>query len=98
ERCHAAARRFMMDESDWFDPIEIANEALVIAGEVGTPVSHLKLQKLLYISHGIHLAAFGSGLVKGGFEAWQFGPVSSALYQAGKRFGSYDINSLLGDG
>lgn len=87
-----------LDDTNWFDPVEVANEAIAAAGRIGSPISHLKLQKLLYIAHGIHLAAFGEGLVKGGFQAWQFGPVSPAVYQAAKHFGAYDLPGELGHG
>lgn len=85
-----------MHDHDWFDPVEVANEAIAAAARVGSSVSHLKLQKLLYIAHGVHLAALNSGLVRGGFQAWQFGPVSPDVYHAAKSYGAYELPGFIG--
>ncbi len=44
------------------------------------PMSHLKLQKLLYLVEGYHLAYFGHSLIDDDFEAWTHGPVSRKIY------------------
>lgn len=45
------------------------------------PMSHLKLQKLIYLIEGYHLAYFdGANIVKDEFQAWVHGPVSRNLY------------------
>lgn len=85
-----------MDDHNWFDPVEVANEAIAAAARLHSSVSHLKLQKLLYIAHGVHLAALGTGLVKGGFQAWQFGPVSPDVYHAAKIYGAYELPGPIG--
>lgn len=46
------------------------------------PMSHLKLQKLLYLVEGYHLAYFGEELVEDNFEAWAHGPVSRRIYDS----------------
>ena len=46
------------------------------------PMSHLKLQKLIYLIEGYHLAYFGQSLIDDDFEAWVHGPVSRNLYDA----------------
>jgi uncharacterized phage-associated protein len=43
-------------------------------------MSHLKLQKLLYLIEGYHLAYFSESLIEDDFEAWVHGPVSRKLY------------------
>ena len=45
------------------------------------PMSHLKLQKLLYFVQGYHLAYFGKPLFEDDFEAWVHGPVSRKLFE-----------------
>ena len=45
-------------------------------------MSHLKLQKLLYLVEGYHLAYFGKSLIDDEFEAWVHGPVSRKLYNS----------------
>lgn len=45
------------------------------------PMSHLKLQKLLYLVQGYHLAYFnGKPLIEDSFEAWVHGPVSRKIF------------------
>jgi uncharacterized phage-associated protein len=51
----------------------------------------LKLQKLLFLCHAFHLRDTGRPLVRGSFEAWQYGPVHREAYDAFKRFGAKPI-------
>jgi uncharacterized phage-associated protein len=70
-----------------YDPRAIANLLLDLAAKhVGgpLPISNLALQKLLYFAHGHFLIRTGKPLVQGGFEAWRYGPVHPAVYQAFK--------------
>lgn len=46
------------------------------------PMSHLKLQKLLYLIEGYHLAYYGESLIDDEFEAWTHGPVSRKIYDS----------------
>ncbi len=61
-------------------PLAVANQILDLAADQGLPISNLALQKLLYFSHGWLLAAHTRPLVRGGFQAWEHGPVSRAVY------------------
>jgi len=57
------------------------------------PMSHLKLQKLLYFVEGYHLAYFnGASVIDDEFEAWVHGPVSRKIYDKLK-----DKSVLYGD-
>lgn len=40
----------------------------------------MKILKLVYISHGFHLALTGTPLIKETVQAWQYGPVIPELY------------------
>lgn len=46
------------------------------------PMSHLKLQKLLYLIEGYHLAYFTESLIDDKFQAWTHGPVSRKVYDS----------------
>ncbi len=73
----------------------IANYFLDYYGDMKTSpkISPLKLQKLVYISHGWSLAILNEELVKDEYaEAWQYGPVFSSLYHEFKEFGKKSIN------
>lgn len=48
------------------------------------PMSHLKLQKLLFYCDAYHLAYFDAELVEDKFEAWVHGPVSRRVYDSFK--------------
>ncbi len=44
------------------------------------PMSHLKLQKLLYYCESYHLAYFDTSLIPEQFEAWAHGPVCREVF------------------
>ncbi|HAF36720.1 MULTISPECIES: Panacea domain-containing protein [Sphingobacterium] len=44
------------------------------------PMSHLKLQKLLFYCEAYHLAYFNSSLIDEEFEAWVHGPVCREVF------------------
>lgn len=56
--------------------------------EDGNPVTQMKLQKLVYFAHGLHLAQGFGPLIEEKFQAWKFGPVVPRLYQVYKFYGS----------
>lgn len=58
------------------------------------PMSHLKLQKLLYYCQGYHLAKFEEPLFDADFQAWVHGPVCRDIYDIlkGKSVLYSDIN------
>ena len=58
------------------DSIVLANYILKHYG----PMSHLKLQKLLYYCDAYCLAFFGEELISDAFEAWVHGPVCRRVY------------------
>lgn len=70
----------------------VANAMLQIAENHDATLSPLKLQKLVYIAHGWHLAIKNTELVDDEFaEAWQYGPVFPSLYHEFKDSGKGSI-------
>ncbi|RXK83195.1 Panacea domain-containing protein [Filimonas effusa] len=61
--------------------------------EEGNPLSQMKLQKMVYFAHGIHMALHKEALVSEKFQAWKFGPVVPDIYHAYKLYGSDPIAS-----
>ncbi len=51
-------------------------------------VTHMKLQKMVYLAHAWMLALHGIPLVQGRLEAWRYGPVFPQLYHALKAKGA----------
>jgi len=59
-------------------------------------VSNLEIQKILYIAHMIYIGENdGHPLINGGFEAWDYGPVSPAVYHRVKGFGSNPVKNVF---
>ena len=46
------------------------------------PMSHLKLQKLLFYCDAYHIAYFGEELIPDKFQAWVHGPVCRRVYDS----------------
>lgn len=80
-----------------FSPQAVANYLLDKARDDGELLTHMKLQKLVYIAHGWHLAVTGKPLLSDPVEAWQFGPVIRSLYHDLKHFGHEPISGRLRD-
>ena len=76
----------------------IGNEFLRKAQAEGRPLTHMHLQKLIYIAHGWNLAVNNEPLVDEQFQAWEFGPVSLSMYRALKMYGSGPVTRLIRHG
>ncbi|RXF67117.1 Panacea domain-containing protein [Hansschlegelia zhihuaiae] len=61
----------------------------------GWSLSNLPLQKLLYLSHMVHLGRHGQKLAEGPFEAWDLGPVEPRLYRKVKAYGGSSIPNIF---
>lgn len=61
-----------------------------------TPVTHLKLQKLLFYCYGTLLADGREGMLgeELWFQPWEHGPVNLDVWHAFKEFGALPLNSL----
>ena len=76
----------------------VANAFLDIADANEKKLSPLKLQKLVYIAHGWHLAIHDEPLVQDEFaEAWQYGPVFPSVYHEFKEFGKSAVTGKASD-
>lgn len=64
-----------------YQAIEIAHLFVQKGIDESKPLTHMKLQKMVYFAHGLHLAAYeGKPLIIDSIEAWQFGPVIPSIY------------------
>jgi uncharacterized phage-associated protein len=74
------------------------NSLLERSFKEGRPdMSPMKAQKMLFFTHGWHLATTGLPAIDKPFEVWQYGPVVGQVYHDLKAFGSGSINSYLKD-
>lgn len=89
-----AAARFEnhVNDNAQFDARAIANLLLDAAEDQGLAITNLKLQKLLYFTHGLHLSKTRNPLLDGYFEAWTYGPVHPNVYLTFKAAGSAPIS------
>jgi uncharacterized phage-associated protein len=71
-----------------YDARTIANEFLRQAKDVGTTLTNMELQKLVYIAHGYSLALLHRPLIKQHVEAWRYGPVIPDLYRELRQYGA----------
>jgi len=81
----------------------IAYDFVVRGIKESNPVTQMKLQKLVFFAHGLHLAKYEQPLVTERFQAWKYGPVVPAIYHEYKLYGSApildtDYLSLFGEG
>lgn len=75
--------------------LAIANEFLSRAHKAGRDMTHMQLQKLVYLAHGWNLAVNGDLLTRDDIEAWSYGPVIRRLYDALTKFGRAAIPRLI---
>lgn len=71
-------------EAKIYTPSHIANFFL---GKKKHDIDNLKLNKLVYISLGYHLAVLDKDLFLEDVEAWKYGPVIPSLYHGFKNYG-----------
>lgn len=76
--------------------LDIAKYFLGLGAGDTVPISHMKLQKLIYIANGINIAKYSNGtdiapLIEEEVEAWPYGPVVRVVYNEYKRFGNNPI-------
>ena len=74
-----------------FSAKAVANALLDLAERAGRTINPMQLQKLVYYSHGWHLAVADRPLIDERVEAWTYGPVVPTLYHEFKRYGSQAI-------
>jgi uncharacterized phage-associated protein len=71
--------------------VRAANVILDRASTDNRSLTPLQVMKLVYMAHGIHLAAYDAPLIPDHIQAWQYGPVVPSLYQHMKPFGNRPI-------
>ena len=73
-------RRVEQAQTD-YTPIELANYFIkTFGGSEG--ISHMKLQKLVYLAYGWWLSHYDHPVIKEAPQAWKYGPVFDSLYQS----------------
>ncbi len=73
--------------------IAIANYFLKLAEREKEKMTHMRLQKLVYIAHGWYLGLYEEPILSETVEAWRWGPVFPVLYAEFKHYGSASITT-----
>ncbi|WP_138090797.1 Panacea domain-containing protein [Halalkalibacterium halodurans] len=74
--------------------IDVANYFVHLALQQGSPLSHLKLQKLLYFAEAHYSLISNEPLFEGSMQKWKLGPVVPEVYHEYKTFGSRNITHI----
>lgn len=78
-----------------YNSIDVANYFLNRAAAADSSITNLKLQKIVYIAHGVHLARTEKPLLMEQVECWKFGPVIGDLYHQFKHYGAGEIRTKI---
>lgn len=70
----------------------IQNDDTIFENE---PITHLKIQKLLYYAQGLGLVYLNKPLFSEKIEAWKHGPVVREVYEALREYGKRDLQDVL---
>ena len=72
-------------------PFVVANDFLFKGYNEFIEITPMKLNKLVYIAHGINLAVTSTPLIDEPVQAWKYGPVIASIYHEFKKFGNSPI-------
>ncbi|MCU7366814.1 DUF4065 domain-containing protein [Pantoea stewartii] len=76
-----------------YSPIQVANKFIQLAKESGSNLTHMQIQKLLYIAHGFSLAFYNKPLLNDPVCAWKYGPVIPSVYTALRQYRSSPVTA-----
>lgn len=79
-----------------YNAMDVANYIVTKANTQKQPITHLKLQKLLYYVVAKHLKNTNQYLIVEPICKWQFGPVVKEVYHTFKTYGSDPIKEPYG--
>ena len=74
-----------------YKALDVAKYAINYSNVIESPVSNLKLQKLLYYGQAATLVEKGSKCFEEPIIAWEYGPVIIDVYQIYREFGRNNI-------
>lgn len=76
-----------------YTPGAVVNFFLDKSEKDKSPITPMKMQKLIYFAHGWNHAFYDSGLIDESIQAWEFGPVCTSVYHEYKDYGKSPIPS-----
>ncbi|QQP11561.1 DUF4065 domain-containing protein [Lysinibacillus agricola] len=77
-----------------YDANTIADFVIQDSSSRGTPVSNLKLQKILYFLQAKYLTEFNKKLFHNEIQKWKYGPVVPDVYFRFDHYGASNIEEV----
>ncbi len=74
-----------------YHSVALANTIIRLSRSAKKEITHLKLQKLSYISHGWCLGIYKIPFIDENVLAWKYGPVILSIYEEFKFYGNQPI-------
>ncbi len=81
-----------------YSAINIASRFIALGIGYGGPITQIRIQRLLYLSQGIHLARFNTPLFGEAIECWSYGPVIPEVQKHFVKWGNKPITEITGGG
>ena len=78
-----------------YSAVAVANYFIDKSLKANVPITHMHLQKMLFLAHASYFKASQKPLIADPFVAWQHGPVIETLYHALKGYGDGKITDLI---
>ncbi len=78
-----------------YSAIAVANAFIELGIKNNNPLTHLQIQKLVYITQGFNLAITDEPLFNQDIAAWPHGPVIPVLYKKLKKFGRSSVTDKI---
>lgn len=75
--------------------LSVFDVAKTVCDLSGWNLTHLKLQKILYILQMFHIGKYKNPLFSSEFEAWNYGPVEPRLYKRLLGAGAENLDKLI---
>ena len=79
-----------------YNPIYVSNNFLIRSFRDKSPVTSMKMQKMLYFLYRDYLKETGFSLFSERFSTWKYGPVLESVYHTYKKYGANAITTYGG--
>jgi len=80
-----------------YNPIYVSNNFLIRSFKQRTPITSMKIQKMLYFLYKDYLQEIGVSLFSERFSTWKYGPVLESVYYTYKEYGGNSITNYGGN-
>jgi len=79
-----------------YNPVYVSNNFLIRSFRDKSPVTSMKMQKMLYFLYRDYLKQTNTSLFSERFSTWKYGPVLESVYYTYKKYGANPITAYGG--